>query len=235
MLTAARVETPGSGISAFVKHFYFLIVFATLTVLSILAFWDNLMSDVTQPSNSDPKMIVHGIFSLTWVIFLTLQANLVRTGKLRRHRQIGTAGFIAAAGLTLSTAYLFVVVWKGWSAMAPHIQANRILLPSFALWIVLAYLNRRRPDLHKRLVYTGTLFLLEPVLSRCFDPLVLPLLPPMAEARVESIFYLYIVVTWSAFFLSLFAYDRIVSRHIHPVSMGSYAWLLAVYGFVFLT
>jgi hypothetical protein len=235
MSTAATVASPGSGISAFVRRFYFSIVFAILTALSILAFWDNLVSDVTQPSNSDPRMIVHGIFSLAWVIFLTLQANLVGTGKLRLHRQIGTAGFIVAAGLTLSTAYLFVAVWKGWSAMAPQVQANRIFLPSFALWIGLGYLNRRRPDLHKRLVYTGTLFLLEPVLSRCYGPLVRQFLPPMAKAQMASVLYIYIVVTWSAFFLSLFAYDRIVLRHVHPVSAGSYAWLLAVYGFVFLT
>ena len=114
----------------------------------------------------------------------------------------------------------------------PHIKANRILLPSFSLWILLAYLNRGRPVLHKRFVYTGTLFLLEPILSRAFDPIVLPLLPPMPESQVDLIFYYYLAITWSAFFLSLLVYDRLVLRRVHPLSAASFAWVLAVYGLV---
>lgn len=235
MSTLATPASPGSKPKSAMKRYYFSAAFATLLALSLIAFGDNLVTDVSQPSNSDPKMIVHGLFSLAWVVLLTLQANLIRAGNLLLHRKFGTAAFVAAAGLALSTAYLFIDVWKGWSAMAPHVQANRILLASFALWIFLAYKNRHRPDLHKRLVFTGTLFLLEPVLSRCFDPIVLPFLPSQPEAQSFSIFLGYLVVTWSAFFLSLFAYDRIVSNRVHPVSWVSYAWLLAVYAFVFLT
>jgi hypothetical protein len=216
------------------KRYYFPFVLALILALSLVAFWDNLVSDVGQPSNSDPKMIVHGAFALAWVLVLVLQATFVRTGNMRMHRALGTAGFIAAVGVTLSTLYLFVAVWKGWEAMTPQIRANRVLLPSFSLWILLAYLNRGRPVLHKRFVYTGTLFLLEPILARTFDPIVVPLLPSMPESQVDLLFYYYLAITWSAFFLSLLVYDRLVLRRVHPLSAASFVWVLAVYGLVYL-
>lgn len=232
-MSIAAASPGGLDGASLARRYYFSAVFTLLLILSLVAFWDNLVTDVGQPSNSDPKMVVHGLFALAWMTVLALQANFVRTGNMRLHRRLGVAGFLAAAGVTLSTAYLFVAVWRGWDAMLPHVKANRIFLPSFSALVLLGYFNRRRADIHKRLIYTGTLFLLEPILSRCFDPLILPLLPAMSEDRVEIAFYVFMLVSWSAFFLSLFVYDRLVLRRIHPLSMAALAWLFAVYGYVY--
>lgn len=93
---------------------YFSNVSVLLLVLSIVAFSDNLFTDVGQPSNRDPKFVVHGIFGLAWYVLLATQANLVRARNLRLHRKLGIATFIVAIRVTLSTLYLFVVLWKGW-------------------------------------------------------------------------------------------------------------------------
>lgn len=216
------------------RRYYFRAVFALLLLLTLVAFWDNLVTEIGQRDKRDPKIIFHALFALGWMVVLLLQATFARTGRMGLHRTLGMAGFLTAAGVTASTIYLFVAVWEGWDAMAPHVQANRILLPSFSAFILLAWFNRSRPVIHKRLVYTGSLFLLEPILTRCFEPLVLPLLPALSEGAEAMAFYAFMGGSWSAFFLSLVIYDLLVLRRVHPISTAAFVWLLAVQGFAYL-
>ncbi len=140
---------------------------------------------------------------------------------------------IAALGVTLSTIHIFVVVWKGWDAMAFYLKANRLLLPSYSLLVLLGYLNRKRPDWHRRFVYIATLFMLEPVLSRAFDPLE-PLLTGLSESQIDFYWWIFFVLVWNGLFLSLFAHDWVVERRIHPVTAGGFAWFCAIWAVVLL-
>ena len=98
---------------------YFTVTAALMLVLSVVAFSDNLFTDIGQASNRDPKMVVHGLFGLAWYVLLLVQANLVRVRNLALHRKLGAATLVVALGVALSTLYLFVVLWKGWANMAP--------------------------------------------------------------------------------------------------------------------
>ena len=212
---------------------YFSIVSALMLFLSIVAFSDNLFTDVGQPSNADPKFIVHGLFGLAWYVLLTAQANLVRMRNLRLHKELGIAAFIVAIGVTLSTLYLFVVLWKGWANMEPDVLANRLLLPGYALCILLAWQRRGRSDWHKRLIFIGTFFMLTLVLDRDYDRLVMswakPLFPLLYTQQVDEIGFLaFRWGGWIGFFLSLVLYDGKTLRRIHPVTLAGCAWLVLV-------
>jgi hypothetical protein len=209
---------------------YFSIISALLLFLSLAAFSDNLVTDVGQPSNSDPKFIIHGLFGLAWYVLLVTQANLVRTRHVSLHRRLGVATFIVAIGVTVSTLYIFIVVWKGWADMAIQVRANRLLLPGYAACVLLAWLRRGHPDWHKRFIFTGTFFMLGPVLSRAYDPLIVswmePLFPALA-ARVDEIgFLVFFVGIWIGFFVSLACHDWKSLRRIHPVTVAGFAWFL---------
>jgi hypothetical protein len=209
---------------------YFSITSALLLFLSLAAFSDNLLTDIRQPSNSDPKFVVHGLFGLAWYVLLVVQANLVRVRNLALHRKLGIATMLVGLGVTLSTLYIFIVLWKGWDNMAVEVRANRLLLPGFALFLLLAWLRRGRADWHKRLVFAGTFFMLGPVLSRAYDPLVVswmePLFPAFTARVDEAGFLVFFAGAWIGFFLSLFAYDWRTLRRIHPVTVAGFAWLL---------
>jgi hypothetical protein len=212
---------------------YFSIVSVLMLLLSIAAFSDNLFTDIGQPSNADPKFIVHGVFGLAWYVLLATQANLVRVRNLRLHRKLGVAAFIVAIGVTLSTLYLFVVLWKGWANMEPDVRANRLLLPGYALCILLAWQRRGRSDWHKRLIFVGTFFMLTPVLDRDYDRLVMSwaqlLFPVLYTRQVDEIgFLLFRWGSWIGFFLSLVLYDWKTLRRIHPVTLAGCAWLVLV-------
>jgi hypothetical protein len=209
---------------------YFSITSALLLFLGLAAFSDNLLTDVRQPSNSDPKFVVHGLFGLAWSVLLVVQANLVRVRKVALHRRLGVATLLVGVGVTLSTLYIFIVLWKGWDNMAVEVRANRLLLPGFALALLLAWLRRGRADWHKRLVFAGSFLMLGPVLSRAYDPLVVswmePLFPVFTARVDEAGFLVFFFGAWVGFFLSLAVYDGKTLRRIHPVTIAGFAWLL---------
>lgn len=218
------------------RRYYFAVTTFLLLVLTIAAFFDNLVTDIGQPSNSDPKFIIHGLLCGAWMMLLFVQAGLIRTRNIRLHRKLGVAGMAVAIGVTLSTIWLFIAAWKGWAAMTPEVKANRFLLPSFSLCVALAFVNRARPDWHKRLIYVGTLFMLDPVLARCFDPFVVPwFMTGWSEPQIESAFLPWFFATWLAFFLSLIAYDIIALRRVHPVSAIALLWFGIVWAIAFLS
>lgn len=212
---------------------YFSIVSLLLLALSVVAFSDNLFTDVGQPSNSDPKFIVHGVFGLLWYVLLATQANLVRTRNLRLHRKLGIASFLVAIGVTLSTLYIFVVLWKGWGNMDPEVRANRLLLAGYALCLFLAWRWRGHPDWHKRLVFIGTFFMLGPVVDRVYDPLIMSWAKPLLSSRytpqVDEITYLvFRWGSWIAFFLSMMLYDRKTLGRLHRATLAGGTWFALV-------
>jgi hypothetical protein len=190
-----------------------------LLILSLVAFSDNLFTDVHQPSNSDPQMIVHGLFAAAWVAVFATQAWLVYLGRTGWHRHLGQYAFVAGAGMVLTTAYLFYSRFHGFAAMEAEVIANRLLLPVFIVCAVLAWRNRQRPEWHKRLLLVGTMALLEPVLARTYDPFFAWLIPADIDKTLdEALFLTYLFVSWAALMASLWIYDRAATGTVHRVT-----------------
>lgn len=207
------------------RRWYFPLVSGVMLALTLIAFSDNLVTDVGQPSNSDPKMIIHGLFCGAWMAVLTLQAVLVARGDVARHRRLGPTLLLIAVGVALTTVYVFWERWHGWAALDPEAKANRLLLPSYALAVWLGYRARRRPDAHRRLILVGTFFMLGPVLARDFDRLVVPPLAGWPVPMVDALFPPYFALVWMSFFASLAWYDFAVDRRIHPITGWAAFWL----------
>ena len=199
------------------RQYYFSLATALLLFLSIWGFSDNLFWKIDQPSNSDPKFIAHGLFCLMWMLILFIQAHLVRTRKLALHRKVGMTGFFVAIGVTVTTAYVFWTVRKPWEEMSNLVQANRLLLAGFSVLVLFGFLHRKRPDWHKRHVFLASLYMLEPVLSRGFDPIE-PLLTQFTDSQIDAAWWVFFIITWNGLFFSLFAYDRAVLGRIHPAT-----------------
>jgi len=208
---------------------YFPAVTTLLTLLSFMAFADNLVTDVHQPSNSDAALVVHGLFAGAWVILFAAQAWLIYFGRIATHRRLGNWTFAVAAGLVVTTLYLFVRKFHGLAEMEPEVLANRLLMPIFMVCAPLAYARRNRPDWHKRLLLIGTMALLEPITARVYDPTFGMLVPlGISKELDEALFLTYLFGTWALLVGSLWLYDRVTLRRIHPVTLvGSGAIALA--------
>lgn len=130
--------------------------------------------------------------------------------------KLGIAGVIAAVGVTVTTIYIFTVIYKGWDAMFFIAKANRFFLPTYALFVWLGYKNRKIPVKHKRFMYIGTLFMLAPILDRAANHF------PMS-------INVFVPLVWNMFFLTFFIYDWITIRRIHPISYLSFIWFYIVW------
>jgi hypothetical protein len=237
-LFAASPTKLGRGVprmKAF-RRYYFPVASFLLLALTISAFADNLFTDVGQLSNFDPKFIIHGLLCGAWMILLFVQSSMVSSGNLSLHRKLGMAGLVIAIGVTLSTIWLFIATWKGLAAMNAEVKANRLLLPSYSLFVALAYTYRKQTVWHKRLMFAGTLFMLDPVLARFYDPIIVPaFMSGWTEPQIDAAFLPWFFATWLAFFFSLVAYDVSTLRRVHPVTLIALLWFGAVWILAFLT
>ena len=204
------------------KRNYFFIVSLFILFFSIVGFSDNLFTDIHQKSNSDPKFIIHGLFCFAWMIFLVIQTYLARKANFKLHKQLGITGFLMAAGVIISSFYIFIIVFKGWSQMHDYVKANRIFMTLFIILMWLAYKKRNEAAKHKHYVFMGTFYILEPILSRCSDRFGMEPIP-------------FLLVVWNLFFLSLFVYDWLVFRKIHPITYVGYIVFYLVWAFAIVT
>ena len=197
---------------------YFPGITSLLLALSLIAFSDNLVTDVGQPSNSTPRLIIHGLFGLGWSVSLALQAWLIYTGRTKQHRANGRLLFLVGAGLVLSTAYLFITTFRGFAAMSAEVVINRLLLPVFAVCLWQAWRQRMRPDLHKRFLLVGSFAMLSPVLARDFNHLFWPWYPDPEGRDADTAFLLFYFMSWGGLIGSLWLYDRATLGRVHRVT-----------------
>lgn len=221
-----------SARSSWVRSYYVALT-GIMLGLGLIAFSDNLLTDVGQESNRQPEMIVHGLFAMAWMVLLVIQANHVRNRHLAAHRKLGNAVMLVGAGLVATTAYLFYAGFQGFAGMAPPVLANRIMLPIFAAAIFFAWRRRNLAAWHKRLIVMGTLLTLSPILSRSVDRLLAWSVPGRTEGMVDPLFTAMFAAVWTALLASQWIYDRATIGRIHPVTIGTTIILYGVYAFVY--
>ena len=216
------------------RRLYYTGLTAIMLILGLIAFFNPATSNFARPSQSEPRMIVHGVFALAWMVLLVIQANAVRTGNLTVHRRWGPWVFAVGAALVITTAYLFFEGFKGFAAMSPSVLANRIMLPLFALAVFFAWRKRTLAAWHKRLIVLGTLLTLSPILSRAIGGIFEWLLPERGDSPLEPLFVMSFAGVWTGLLASHWIYDWRVLGRIHPVTIGATVALYGVYAFVYL-
>lgn len=194
---------------------YFFALSITILIMSLVAFSDNMITDVNQQSNSDPKMITHGLIMFAWTIVLIIQTNHIRKLNVKQHMRFGMIGFVIACMMLASIFYLSYI-GPDFADLPFFGKANRIFIPAFAVMIVFAYLKREKKILHQYLIFGGMMLALEPILSRFCDNLGLD--PSVYAGKI-----------WIILWISLFAYDIISRRKLHPVLYGGFVFWIAVY------
>lgn len=200
---------------------YFLAISLILLLLSIVAFSDNLITDVHQESNRDPKFVVHGLFWLAWFVLFVVQSSLIRHGNRALHRKIGILTLLVGLGVFISTAYVFSAVYSGWSQMPFFAKANRFLMAGFAIFILLAYRSRVAPVRHKRFMLMANLYVLLPIIDRV-----------AGHIGVET--FVFTPVVWNLLFASMFFYDHVTLGRIHRITSFGFVlfWMCWVAGLV---
>lgn len=122
---------------------------------------------------------LHGMVFTAWVLLFGLQAGLISARRHDVHMVTGGVGIgLAAVMIVLG---LYVAVSRSAPPAAIPLTIEQFLIfpitsiGLFALFVGLAYANRRRPDVHKRYMLIATINVVLPALSRM--TMLLPFLP----------------------------------------------------------
>jgi hypothetical protein len=192
-------------------------VFAML--FCIAAFGPSVAYTAARPGPLSGMLAVHGIIYFTWLLIFCAQAILVKAGKLALHRRLGTLSAIVAAVMVVQGYQTTIAMARrGFDVSGDlAIQSDPLAATAFPLLdiamfaglVVAAYLYRRRPAIHKRLMLLAIFGGLMPA--------------PIAHLTGHFGFFrdkpILTPVIVGAFLAVSAIHDRIATRRIHPVSL----------------
>lgn len=158
------------------------------------------------PSPALPPLLhVHGMVFTSWLVLLIVQGGLIRAERTAIHKRLGVFGaLLAVAVICLGFAVGIEGGRRGVSAdgMAPLafmiFPIGQILL--FAGFVGAGLWNRRKPEVHRRLILVGTICMLTPAISRIVDK--------------RSVLAMFLT---AGFIVAAMIYDWVTRRRVHWV------------------
>ena len=142
--------------------------FLTCVALIWLGILSGFVPQVTKHFRTDapayPFIIhVHALVFVGWLTLLTTQVLLIRSGRASLHRKLGIAGAILAAVMIVVGPATAVVTDRIRLAL-PHpdpgfLAVQMMDIVAFAGLIIPAFVWRKDPSVHKRLILLATIYI----------------------------------------------------------------------------
>jgi hypothetical protein len=161
-----------------------------------------------------PLLHLHGLVMTAWFTLFIVQVRLAATARIRVHRQLGVYGMVVAA-LVVVVGTITAISAARLGHAPPGAPPPLIFLAVpigdmvfFASVVTAAFVLRRRPEYHKRLMVVATLGILTAAIAR------IPI--GFIEKGGLPAFFLITDVILIAFVVA----DTLKHRRLHP----AYAW-----------
>ena len=159
----------------FKPSFYFwmsVVMFAIVFGGFGISYFQPMLSGTLRPVS--PIVHVHGFFYFAWMLLLITQSSLVSSGNIKLHRTVGTVGISVATGLVIF-ATVITILNIGASLeieVVPFLfelmYLSLLAILVFAVLVVLAIQNTRRPEYHRRLILLATMGFLAAGINRFY-------------------------------------------------------------------
>lgn len=176
--------------------------------------------------SAPPAIYIHGAFLFGWVGFFAAQSLWVQQARLRRHKQMGWIGGGLVAGVILSTLVVATLASQRTAAASGDISLASaelfvvmLEMAVFGALIISAFLLRRRPDFHKRLMLLALIASLGPAWFRFrhyFPPIDNPL-------------FVYSLLLADSLIIIAAVIDLLRERRIHPVYLVVGSAMIAIH------
>ena len=141
-----------------------------LTVAMIVGFARTyFLAGVFRAKLPNPLIHIHGAVFTCWFLLLLAQSALASLHRVDLHRKLGIAGVVIAA-LMLPLGILATAEYVVREAARPRVLLAAVMpiteVSTFSVLVAAAFLLRRSPDLHKRLILLATIALMGAALGR---------------------------------------------------------------------
>lgn len=132
-----------------------------------IGFSDNWLFDINQPSNSNPKFLIHAFFAFSWFTLLVVQTGLILKNNTKTHMKIGIAEMIVFAGFLLSTLPMYTQEYFDQGYLDPLSTMIFLQLVYATILIIIGFAKRKtNPLIHKTHIIFGSFMLIQPALDR---------------------------------------------------------------------
>lgn len=185
------------NITTLIRSNFYFCMGLVFWLIVVIGFSDNWLYDVGQPSNSIPRLIIHGIFAFLWYSIFVIQTGLIRKRKIDLHRKLGIVGIFIFVGMTLSTGYLFLAMYLRNGDLNPLSYMTSSQWAFGVLLVVMAYIKRKsNTRLHKMNMLFANLWFIQAAMDRFVEHFVPTLEPGTPD---------YYIPVWFVFYGILFA------------------------------
>lgn len=156
---------------------------------------------------------IHGFVFTLWLLLFFAQPLLVTFKRTDLHRQLGVAGGVLAAAMTIVIVLTSIEVTQPGFRAGPPVPLRFLSLPLinilvFAMLVAAGFWFRKKPETHKRLMVLATISILPAAISR------------LPFALIQSHGALGFFGVTDVILLACIAYNVISRRRLHP----AYLW-----------
>jgi len=162
--------------------------------------------------------VIHGLINAAWFVLFVVQVALVGSRRIRLHRQMGWLGIGVAIAVVILGVWGSLIAARRPTGFIdvplPPLQFLVVplsLLLLFSIFVILAVLNRRDGQMHKRCMVLASLSLVEAAVGRW----------PLAFLRQANLlpFLSPLDLAVDLFLLPLIWWDFHSRRKLHPVTL----------------
>jgi hypothetical protein len=154
------------------KYFYFAMSLLIAAIV-VAGFSQTVNRNLFHPAVPRPFLLwIHAAAFSLWVVFFILQSALVRVRKVKLHRLLGWFG-VGLAAIMVPLGVTIAVIMGRFDKHVMHLpNADTFLIVPFGDMLIfstligLAIYWRRKPELHRRLLFVGTCCLLDAAFGR---------------------------------------------------------------------
>lgn len=207
---------------------FFLTYVALIWVGILSGFGPQVIRHIKTQAPAYPSIVhVHALAFVGWLVLLTTQVLLIRSARLDLHRKLGIAGAVLAAVMIVLGPATAVVVDRLRLALPdadPGFLAVQMAdIVAFAGLVIPAFIWRKAPSAHKRLILLATLYITDAGFARWWGG-------PM-EAWFGDGFWGDAAQFYAGSDLLLLGvglYDVLTRKRLHGAYICGAAWVVAV-------
>ena len=184
--------------------------------------------------SASPVIHFHAFLFFTWSLYFVMQTWLAASGRVLNHRTVGIACVSLATAMVIFGFLASVTSMKNAAALG-QIDAGVgfAIVPMsgiafFALVFVLAIINTRRPEIHKRLMLLAAVSILDAAIARWFLTFLAPPGPPGPPGPPPVPVTIAPAVVASLLLVIAMIRDWRSEGRVHPVYIAGTLALLAV-------
>jgi hypothetical protein len=174
-----------------------------------------------------PIVHVHALVFVGWLTLLTTQVLLIRSGRASLHRRLGIVGAILAAVMIVIGPATAVVVDRLRLAL-PHpdpgfLVVQMLDIVAFAGLVIPAFVWRKDPSIHKRLILLATIYISDAGFSRWQGDAMEALFGNGFWGNATQLYF-----GSDLLVLGVGLYDWITRKRLHWAYLAGVAWIGAV-------